>query len=109
MNSKGNQIPSALIVVAPRDFRDEEYLDVHAQLVEAGFLVQVASTQTGRIKGLFGTWIEADLSLSQAKASQFDAVVLLVVIRPPFTFPIKRRLTWLKVLQTLELSWERCA
>ena len=37
MNSKGNQIPSALIVVAPRDFRDEEYLDVHAQLVEAGF------------------------------------------------------------------------
>lgn len=77
MNSKGNQIPSALIVVAPRDFRDEEYLDVHAQLVEAGFLVQVASTQTGRIKGLFGTWIEADLSLSQAKASQFDAVVFV--------------------------------
>jgi protease I len=64
-----------LLVVAPRGFRDEEALVPKARFEAAGHAVTVASTRTGPVKGTFQAWLAADLSLAEARAADFAAVV----------------------------------
>lgn len=69
--------PRVLMVVAPRDFRDEEYLEPRAAFDAAGFLTDVASSASGPIRGMLGTWIHADLGLAEARAADYDALVFV--------------------------------
>jgi protease I len=64
-----------LLVVASRDFRDEEARVPRARFEEAGCEVALASTRTGPVRGSFGAWLTADLALTEARARDFDAVV----------------------------------
>ena len=69
-----------LMVVAPRNFRDEELL-VPKQLFESkGWTVQIASKnlRPGEFAtGMLGAKIRADLDILQAKTKDYDAVIFV--------------------------------
>lgn len=66
-----------LLVIAPRNFRDEEYFETRHILEAAGYKVDVASTQTGPVRGSQGGWTNAELLLAQARVADYDAVVFI--------------------------------
>ena len=66
-----------LIVVAPRNFRDEEFFETEHLLKAAGYTILIASTQTGPLRGSEGGWINADILIAQAKPELFRAVVFI--------------------------------
>jgi protease I len=71
---KGKRV---LAVIAPAGFRDEE-LQQPRQILEAeGAEVKVASTIEGTCAGMLGAKVEADFTIGQARASEFDAVVVV--------------------------------
>lgn len=65
------------MVVAPRDFRDQEYSEPRKIFEEAGAKVQVASIQSGVAVGAEGTQVNIDLTVGQAEPEKFDAVVFV--------------------------------
>lgn len=66
-----------LMVVAPRDFRDEEYLIPRTHFESTGHSVVVASTTIGSIKGTLGTWVRSDIAINQCRACDYDAIVFV--------------------------------
>jgi len=66
-----------LMVVASRDFRDEEYSEPRGLFEAAGCTVVTASSVTGPIKGALGSWITVDRALAGCRAVDFDAVVFV--------------------------------
>ena len=68
-------MPSILIVVASRGFRDEEALVPKARFEEAGCSVTVASPRAGHVRGSLGGWLAADLALAEVVVADYDAVV----------------------------------
>ncbi len=70
-------MPRILMIVAPRDFRDEEYLEPRAAFDAAGFVTTVASSGTGQVRGMLGSWAPVDLQLTEAHAADHDAIVFV--------------------------------
>jgi protease I len=68
---------SALMVIAPAMFRDEEYAEPKRILEEAGIEVVTASVEAGECRGRFGMVAQADMPLKAAKAEGYDAVVFV--------------------------------
>jgi protease I len=66
-----------LLVVAPDQFRDEELIEPRKALEAQGASVAVASTQAGPAVGMMGARVNADLAVSDARAADFDAVVVV--------------------------------
>lgn len=66
-----------LFVVAPRDFRDEEYTVPHETLTEAGAEAEVASLETGTAVGADGAEVEVTLAAKDATPDDFAAVVFI--------------------------------
>ena len=66
-----------LMVIAFRNFRDEEYKYPRMALESAGAKVVVASTKTGIAVGMLGLRAKVDIPLSKARAKWFDAVVFV--------------------------------
>jgi len=66
-----------LMVVAPKDFRDEEYTMPRTMFEDAGASVKVASTKAGTATGVSGAEAPVDLLASAAKAADYDAVVFV--------------------------------
>jgi len=66
-----------LMVVAPKDFRDEEFLAPKNVLTAAGVQVVVASKGVTEARGILGAVTKIDLDLNQAKANHYDAVVFV--------------------------------
>lgn len=64
-----------LFVIAPRDFRDEEYLEPRRLFDAAKCDVVVASSVAGPVRGFHGTWVTSDRTLADCHAKDFDAVV----------------------------------
>jgi protease I len=64
-----------LFVIAPRDFRDEEYLEPRKLFDAAGCEVVVASSVVGPVRGFHGTWVTADKAIPECHARDYDAVV----------------------------------
>lgn len=70
----GNKI---LMVIAPDQFRDEELLTPKQVLSDAGATVVVASTKAGEAKGMLGARVTPDIVLSDAKAHDYAAIVVV--------------------------------
>jgi protease I len=68
---------SALFVVPPQQFQDEELLATRRALEQGGVPVLIASTRMGVLIGMFGGTIRADLLLNQANLDNFNAVVFI--------------------------------
>ena len=66
-----------LLVVAPVDFRDEEYLEPRAVIEAHGGQVTVASATLSEAKGMLGARVKPDLTLGDVRAADYDAVVFV--------------------------------
>jgi len=66
-----------LMVIAPQDFRDEEYQIPRQIFEKEGYAVTVASSRLGVAKGSQGMTVPVDLLLQSAKVSDYDAVVFI--------------------------------
>lgn len=66
-----------LMVVAPKDFRDEELAEPRIVLERAGATVEVASPQSGEALGMLGARIKPDHLLKGRRAAEYDAVVVV--------------------------------
>jgi protease I len=67
----------AVMIVAPRDFRDEELFDVKSALEAAGATVRVASTSLDEATGMLGGKVKPDLLVSDIEVAEFDAVIFV--------------------------------
>ena len=66
-----------LIVIAPENFRDEEYAEPRRILEAAGCAITVASARPGAAKGMLGMIVKPDTTLDRVKAEDFDAVIFV--------------------------------
>jgi protease I len=74
MNSGTKKV---LMIVAGRDFRDEECFVPKKILEDGGIEVKIASDKKGEAIGAEGGEIAVDLSLNEADASNFDAIIFI--------------------------------
>ncbi len=65
------------MVIAQKEFRDEEYLRPREAFEKAGFMVRVASGTPGDCTGKFGLKAKADMAVGALKARDFDAVAFI--------------------------------
>jgi len=66
-----------LMVIARKDFRDEEYFIPKKIFEDNGAEVKTASSKIGAILGFLGGETEADMTIKNSKAEDFDAVVFV--------------------------------
>jgi protease I len=66
-----------LMVIAPENFRDEEYREPREVLESKGWKVEVASTSLREARGMLGMTVKPDLLLDQADGQDYDAVVFV--------------------------------
>lgn len=66
-----------LMILAPKDFRDEEYFVPKKRFEEAGFKIDVASVNKGTCYGKLGGTIQADLSLEEVIPDNYGAVTFV--------------------------------
>jgi len=65
-----------LIVIPPTQFRDEEFFEPKKILQDAGATIVVASTTARICRGMKGGSAQADISIADAKADDYAALVL---------------------------------
>jgi protease I len=66
-----------LIIIAPKEFRDEEFEAPKTILEREGIKVVVASTTSGTARGMFGMQITPDTTVEEVNPAEFDAVVVV--------------------------------
>jgi protease I len=66
-----------LMVVAPHEFRDEEYKEPRAALEAAGYEVVVASLRTGKCEGALGATVEATIAADDVVPTDYAGVVFV--------------------------------
>jgi len=66
-----------LMVIAHRDFRDEEYQVPRRYLEERGAEVRVASSSADTAKGMLGAQVKPDLVLEDVRVDDYDAIVFV--------------------------------
>lgn len=66
-----------LMVIAPRDFQDEEFSKPKELLEAKGVEVKVASLTRETAIGMYGTKVTPDISMKNAKATDYDAIVFV--------------------------------
>ncbi len=67
----------AVIIIAFRDFRDEEYFPVREILEQSGIEIKTASNKKGIAVGAEGGEAIVDLLVSEVNLADFDAVVFI--------------------------------
>lgn len=68
---------TAVMVVAPECFRDEEYAEPRAVLVARGAQVVTASVRAGACTGKLGMTAEAEIALADVDPSAIDALLFV--------------------------------
>lgn len=66
-----------LMVIASRDFRDEEYLKPREILEAQGVKITVASSTLEVATGMLGGKVKPDILLAEAKAEDFKAIIFI--------------------------------
>ena len=67
----------ALLIIAPENFRDEEYFHTKEELEKAGIDVTTASRSTDTATGMMGGSAEPDISLREVSVDDYDAIVFI--------------------------------
>ena len=70
-------MPSVLMVIAPSEFRDEEYAHPKEVLERRGATVDTASVAPGPCRGRFGMMARAELAVRDLDPSGYDAVLFI--------------------------------
>lgn len=68
-------MPTVLMVIAPDQFRDEEYAEPKAVLESRGARVVTASVAPGPCRGKLGMLATADVALAELDVREYDAVI----------------------------------
>lgn len=68
---------NVLMVIAPKDFRDEEYAKPRAALYAAGAKITTASLAEGSCIGMLGSQVHADAALADTVDGAWDIVVFV--------------------------------
>lgn len=71
---KGQKI---LMIIAPQNFRDEEFSEPKAAFEKAGAKVEVASTTLGSARGMLGLEVKPDLLFASANPNDYSAIVII--------------------------------
>ncbi|MGB9667330.1 MAG: DJ-1/PfpI family protein [Thermosulfidibacteraceae bacterium] len=66
-----------LVVIAPVNFRDEEFFETKKELTACGAKVDVASLTKGIARGMLGGTYNVDLSVNEVDVEDYDAVVFI--------------------------------
>lgn len=66
-----------LMIIAPKDFRDEEYFVPKEKFKKAGFNIVTASINKGVCNGKLGATAQADIALDEVTVNNYDAVVFV--------------------------------
>jgi len=66
-----------LMVIAPENFRDEEYVEPREVFEKAGMDVTVVASRLGKAIGKFGLEVQVDKLLKEVHATDYDAVVFV--------------------------------
>jgi protease I len=67
----------ALLIIAPNDFEDIEFLHTKEELEKAKIQIDVASTKKETATGMQGTRVEVDIALDQVNVQDYDAIVFI--------------------------------
>lgn len=70
-------MPKALLIVAQDGYKDKEYLDVKAALIDNDVTVSTASKTKGPAKGVDGGTVDPDFALADVKLDDFDGIVFI--------------------------------
>jgi protease I len=74
---RGGGTGTILLIVAPEDFRDEEYFEPRDVFEAAGYTVVVASLTLDAASGMLGGQVVPDLLLADVDVAAYDAVVFV--------------------------------
>jgi len=66
-----------LMVIAPRDFRDEEYFETRKILEDLGNKITVVNSTGQAAKGMFGKIVNPDKNFYNVNVNEFDAIVFI--------------------------------
>jgi len=66
-----------LMIVAQKNFRDEELFHTKEELEKAGNEVKVASVSTATATGMLGAIVKPDLAVKDVKVEDFDALIIV--------------------------------
>ena len=66
-----------VMIIAEKNFRDEELLEPKKILEEEGASVTVASTTLRTATGMFGAKATPDILLSELKMDEYDAIIFV--------------------------------
>ena len=67
----------ALLIIAPKDFRDEELFHTREVLEKAGIKTEIASLRKGEATGMLGGRVSVDLTIDRVKVEDYDAVIFV--------------------------------
>jgi len=68
---------SVLMVIAPKNFRDEEFQEPYDLFSSSGIEVTVASTDTNPAQGMLGVVVKPDITLEQVDPHDYDALIVV--------------------------------
>jgi protease I len=74
---KNKRLGKILMIIAPKDFRDEEYLIPHQIFNQGGFEVEVASKEVTEAIGMFNTKVKIDKDVSQVNLDDYQGIVFV--------------------------------
>jgi len=79
INKEGKTMENAkvLMVIAPKDFRDEELFEPMAVFKSNGLEVDVVSTTKGECVGMLGNKITVEKTIYDINADEYDAIVIV--------------------------------
>jgi protease I len=66
-----------IMVIAHRNFRDEELVEPKNILENQGATVSIASSSISAAKGMLGLEVMPDLSIDEIKVDEFDAIIFV--------------------------------
>jgi protease I len=66
-----------LMVIAPVDFRDEEYFETRKILEDVGNKITVANSTGQHSKSMFGKVVKPDKTIYDINAKDFDAIIFV--------------------------------
>ena len=74
MELKGKKV---VMIIASKNFRDEEYLEPKKILTEAGATVVTASSSLSQATGMLGAKVKPDILISDLNPDDYDAVIFV--------------------------------
>jgi protease I len=67
----------ALLIIAPNDFEDIEFLHTKEELEKAKIKLSIASKKKETATGMQGTRVAVDISLDQVNVMDYDAIIFI--------------------------------